>query len=525
MSGQAAPAAEAVRWKPKHNPWLVTIAVMLATSMEVLDTSIANVSLPHIAGNLSASTDEATWVLTSYLVSNAIILSAAAWLSSWFGRKRYLSFSVTLFVVASTLCGMAQSLPQLIFARVLQGIGGGGLQPLAQAIMLECFAPEERGVAMAAYGMGIVVMPIIGPTLGGWITDNYSWRWIFYINLPIGIAGLIMQQAFVEDPPWIAKAKAAAVDYVGFGLMAVGIGLLQIVLDKGQEADWFGSTWICWTSAVSLAAIVAFVFWELDQEHPILNLRLLSDRNFALATVLISILGAVLYGSTAILPIFMQTLLGYPALQSGLAMTPRGIGSFLSMMTVGRVIKRADHRALLMGGFLGLGVCTWMLTRLNLDITPADIAWPLVASGFCMGFIFVPLTTLSVSTLRQDQIQQATGLYALLRNLGASVGISLIIALQIRSAQSHQALLVGHATPYDAVFRSDLARLAAALRGWSPSAARAGVGLLYREVLRQSSLLSYLDSFRLMAVICVVCSPLALLFRLGRRPAGHVVMD
>jgi DHA2 family multidrug resistance protein len=526
MSVQAAPAAENARWKPKHNPWLVTIAVMLATSMEVLDTSIANVSLPHIAGNLSASTDEATWVLTSYLVSNAIILSAAAWLSSWFGRKRYLSFSVTLFVVASTLCGMAQTLPQLIFARVLQGIGGGGLQPLAQAIMLECFAPEERGVAMAAYGMGIVVMPIIGPTLGGWITDNYSWRWIFYINLPIGIAGLLMQQAFVEDPPWIAKAKAAAIDYIGFGLMAVGIGLLQIVLDKGQEADWFGSTWICWTMAVSVAALVAFVVWELRQKEPILNLRLLSNRNFALATVLIAILGAVLYGSTAILPIFMQTLLGYPALQSGLAMTPRGIGSFMSMMTVGRVIKKVDHRAMLMGGFMFLGLSTWMLTRLNLDITPADISWPLVASGFCMGFIFVPLTTLSVSTLRQDQIQQATGLYALLRNLGASVGISVMIALQIRSAQSHQAQMVSHATPYDAIYRMDLARLAGALRGWSPAAAAAGPGLLYREILKQASLLSYLDSFRLMAVICVVVSPLALFFRLGRKPAAdHVMMD
>ncbi|MBI3565541.1 MAG: DHA2 family efflux MFS transporter permease subunit [Elusimicrobia bacterium] len=524
MSAAAAPAG-AAPWKPRHSPWLVTIAVMLATSMEVLDTSIANVSLPHIAGNLSASTDEATWVLTSYLVSNAIVLSAAAWLSSWFGRKRYLAFSVALFVVASALCGMAQSLPQLIVARVLQGIGGGGLQPLAQAIMLECFPPEERGVAMAAYGMGIVVMPIIGPTLGGWITDNYSWRWIFYINLPIGIAGLLMQQAFVEDPPWIAKMKAGAIDYIGFGLMALGIGLFQLVLDKGQESDWFGATWICWSSAVALAALAAFVWWELRQLHPILNLRLLTDRNFAMATVLMTMLGAVLYGSTAILPIFMQTLLGYPALQSGLAMTPRGIGSFLSMMTVGRVIKRVDHRLLMMSGFLGLAVSTYMLSRLNMSITPAHIAWPLVASGFCMGFIFVPLTTLSVSTLRQDQIQQATGLYALLRNLGASVGISVMIALQIRSAQSHQALLVGHATPYDAVYRADLARLAGALRGWSPSAAGAGVGVLYREVLRQAALLSYLDSFRLMTLVCLLCVPFAWVFRLGRKPAGAVMLE
>jgi len=499
---------------------------MLATSMEVLDTSIANVALPHIAGNLSASTDEATWVLTSYLVSNAIILSAAAWLSSWFGRKRYLAFSVALFVAASALCGMAQTLPQLIVARILQGIGGGGLQPLAQAIMLECFPPEERGVAMAAYGMGIVVMPIIGPTLGGWITDNFSWRWIFYINLPIGFAGLFMQQIFVEDPPYIARLRAATVDYVGFGLMALGIGLLQVILDKGQEADWFGAAWICWSAAVSAAALIAFVAWELRQEHPILNLRLLTNRNFAMATVLIAILGAVLYGSTAILPIFMQTLLGYPALSSGLAMTPRGIGSFFSMVTVGRVVKKMDNRLLMMGGFLGLGVSTWLLTRLTLDITPSNISWPLVASGFCMGFIFVPLTTLSVSTLRQDQIQQATGLYSLLRNLGASVGISLIIAMQIRSAQAHQALLVSHVTPYDLAYRMDAVRLGMVLHGWAPAAgAGQAAGVMYREVLAQAALLSYLDAFRWMALICIACCPLAWVFVRGRGPSGHAVID
>jgi DHA2 family multidrug resistance protein len=520
------PPSEHAPWRPKHSPWLVTIAVMLATSMEVLDTSIANVALPHIAGALSVSPDEATWVLTSYLVSNAIILSASAWLSSWFGRKRYLAFSVALFVAASALCGMAQSLPQLVIARVLQGIGGGGLQPLAQAIMLECFSPEERGVAMAAYGMGIVVMPIIGPTLGGWITDNFSWRWIFYINLPIGIAGLLMQEAFVEDPPWIAKMKALTVDYFGFALMALGVGLLQLILDKGQEADWFGSTWICWSAAVVAVSLTAFVVWELKQKHPILNLRLLANRNFGLATFLIAVLGAVLYGSTAILPIFMQTLLGYPALQSGLAMTPRGIGSFFSMVAVGRVIKKIDSRALMMGGFLGLGVFTWMLARLNMQITPADIAWPLVASGFCMGFIFVPLTTLSVSTLRQDQIQQATGLYSLLRNLGASLGISVMISMQVRAALAHQATLVSHATPYDLAYRMDSWRLAQALRGWAPlTAAGASVGMLYREVLQQAALLSYLDSFRWMALICIVCCPLAFVFTKGRAPSGHVAME
>jgi MFS transporter, DHA2 family, multidrug resistance protein len=518
----SAPPAHAP-WKPRYSPWLITIAVMLATSMEVLDTSIANVALPHIAGSLSVSPDEATWVLTSYLVSNAIILSASAWLSSWFGRKRYLAFSVALFVAASALCGMAQSLPQLIVARVLQGIGGGGLQPLAQAIMLECFAPEERGVAMAAYGMGIVVMPIIGPTLGGWITDNFSWRWVFYINLPIGVAGLLMQEIFVEDPPWIAKMKALTVDYFGFGAMALGVGLLQLILDKGQEADWFGSTWVCWATAISLTALTVFVLWELSHKHPILNLRLLTNRNFGTATFLMAALGAVLYGSTALLPIFMQTLLGYTALQSGLAMTPRGIGSFFSMLVVGRVVKTVDNRALMLGGFVGLGAFTWLLSLLNMNITPANIAWPLVASGFCMGFIFVPLTTLSVATLRQDQIQQASGLYSLLRNLGASVGISATVAMQARAAQAHQAALVSHVTPYDYALHASLQRLGGALHGLPPLSA---VGLLYAQVLQQATLLSYLDVFRWMAVGCVLVCPLAFVFVKGRPgAAAHAVLE
>src|SRR5712691_11178676 len=271
------------------NPWLIAVAVMSSTFMEVLDTTVVNVSLPHIAGNLSASTDEATWVLTSYLVANAIILSAAAWLSSWFGRKRYLAFSVALFVAASTLCGMAQSLPQLIVARVLQGLGGGGLQPLAQALMLECFAPEERGVAMAAYGMGIVVMPIIGPTLGGWITDNYSWRWIFYINVPIGILAALMARMFIEDPPYIKRERSslAEVDYIGLCLITLGLGSLQIMLDRGEDLDWFGSLQIRIYAIAGVAGIIGAILWLLHTDKPIVNIRVYADRNFALASVMI----------------------------------------------------------------------------------------------------------------------------------------------------------------------------------------------------------------------------------------------
>ncbi len=516
-------AADAhVAWKPRHSPWLVAVSVMLATFMEVLDTSIANVSLPHIAGSMSATVDESTWVLTSYLVSNAIILSAASWLARNFGRKKYLAFSVSLFVVASMLCGLAQNMPQLIIARVLQGFGGGGLQPLAQAILLETFPPEEHGVAMAAYGMGVVVAPIIGPTLGGWITDNYSWRWLFYINVPIGLFGLFMQQLFLEDPPWIAQGKAAEIDYTGFGLMALGIGLFQVVLDKGQELDWFSSSWICWATAISVICLVAFALWELFyEEHPIMNLRLLKDRNFAVGTTLMGVTGGVLYGITAILPIFMQTLLGYTAYLSGLAMTPRGIGSFLAMLVVGRLMQRVDGRKLMTLGFLGLAATCVLFSHLTLQIASSNISWPLVLNGLTLGFVFVPMTTLAMSTLRRDQINQAASIYSLLRNLGAGIGISVMIAMQTRSAQGHQLRLISHLTPYDPAYVTRLRELAALLSRAGPGAARAAPALIYRDVLRQSTLLSFDDSFRWLTLICIACGLMVGLFRQGKQAGAE----
>ena len=514
-------AAAHEQWKPRHSPWLITISVMMATFMEVLDTSIANVALPHIAGSMSATVDESTWVLTSYLVSNAIILSAASWLSRRFGRKRYLAFSVTLFVLSSMLCGLAQNMPQLIVARVLQGFGGGGLQPLVQAVLLESFPPEEHGVAMAAYGMGIVVAPIIGPTLGGWITDNYSWRWLFYINVPIGLLGLFMQQIFLEDPPWISEGRPASIDYIGFGLMALGIGAFQIVLDKGQELDWFGSSFICWLAALSVVALTAFVIWELFyHDHPIMNLRLLKDRNFAVGTTLMGITGAVLYGITAILPIFMQTLLGYTAYLAGLAMTPRGIGSFFAMLIVGRIVKKVENRLLMVIGFLGVAGTCVLFGRLTLQVAQSNIAWPLVLNGLALGFVFVPMTTMAMSTLRRDQINQATSIYSLLRNLGAGIGISVLVAMQARSAQAHQLRLISHLTPYDPAFVARLHRLSQLLSGAGPGAARAGLGLIYRQVLAQATLMSFNDSFRWMTLICVGCGCLVALFRPGRRAAA-----
>jgi DHA2 family multidrug resistance protein len=300
-------------WRPSFNPWLIASAVMLATFMEVLDTSVANVALPHISGNLSASTEEATWVLTSYLIANAIILPATGWLTTVFGRKKFLITCIIIFTVASALCGAATDINLLIVARILQGAGGGALQPIAQSVLLESFPPEKRGSAMALYGLGVVVAPIIGPTLGGWITDNYSWRWIFYINLPVGILAAFMAMRFVEDPPYLKNQKPGRIDYIGFGLMALGLAALELTLDLGQQRDWFSSSTIIFTTVVAASSLVSFIIWELYTPEPIVNLRVFLNRNFAVGTVLIASVGVVLYGSTALLPLFLQTVLGYPA--------------------------------------------------------------------------------------------------------------------------------------------------------------------------------------------------------------------
>jgi DHA2 family multidrug resistance protein len=497
-------------WKPSHSPWLIALSVLLATFMEVLDTSIANVALPHIAGSLSASVDEATWVLTSYLVANAIILPTASWLSVRFGRKHYLAFSVLLFTISSAFCGMAQNLPEIVIARVFQGLGGGGLQPLVQTILLESFPKHKRGPAMAALGMGIVV----GPILGGWITDNYSWRWIFYINLPIGFLGLFMQNQFLEDPPYIKHALKTRIDTIGFGLMALWIGLLQIVLDKGQEADWFGATWICVSTGVIIVSLILFLVWEWRKQDPVVKLRILRNRNLAMGTLLVTCLGALLYATTVVLPIFMQTLLRYTATISGFAMSPRGIGSFCSMLIIGRLVTRFDGRKLMALGFTGIALTCWSLTRINLDITSASVSWSLFFNGLSMGFIFVPLTVLSVATLEQHEIHHATGIYSLMRNIGGGFGISVMISLQARGTQAHQAYLSAHLAAGDLIYREHLRSVAMALRSLAPQAAfRAAHAIIYKELLTQAALLATIDTFQRLAALALCCVPLVLVFR------------
>ncbi|MDQ3818440.1 MAG: DHA2 family efflux MFS transporter permease subunit, partial [Acidobacteriota bacterium] len=502
------PAAHAV-WTPSFNPWLIAASVMLATFMEVLDTSVANVALPHIGGNLSATPEEATWVLTSYLVSNAIILPATNWLSRYFGRKRFLIVCIGIFTLSSALCGAATSLGMLIFARILQGAGGGALQPIAQSVLLESFPPEKRGSAMAVFGMGVVVAPIIGPTLGGWITDNYSWRWIFYINVPIGILAIFMANTFIEDPPYIKHQKPGRIDYIGFGLMALGLAALQLVLDKGQEEDWFASPFILWTTILTIIALIAFVVWELRSDEPIVNLRILSNRNFAVGTMLMTIMGIVLYGTIALLPLFLQTMLGYPAVQSGMAVSPRGLGSIVSMIIIGRLVGRVDSRYLIMFGFTVLAFSTYMFSDINLQISMGSIVWPSIISGLAMGFVFVPLTTTAMGTLPNEQMGNASGVFNLMRNTGGSIGIAAMTTLLARQAQVHQAAIAPHLTPYDPMFQQRVQQIQSALsHQMNPMmATQHAYASIYVMAVKQAMVMSYIDNFRILAFLCVLCIP------------------
>jgi DHA2 family multidrug resistance protein len=514
------PHAEPAGSEDQVRLWMIAASVMLSTFMVVLDSSVANVALPHIAGNLSAATDESTWVLTSYLVSNAIMLPATGWLTRRLGRRRLLMASIGVFTVASLLCGVAVNLPMLICARVLQGLGGGGMLPLAQAILLESFPRRQHGSAMAAYGVGVVVAPVIGPTLGGWITDSYSWRWIFYINLPVGLVALAMVSTFIHDPPYLRKAVPGAIDYLGFALMAVWLGSLQLILDKGQEADWFGAPWICWLSAVSVLAMGAFIARESTHREPIVNLQVLGNHNFRVGTLITGLYGFVLYGSTALLPLFLQTLLGYPALDSGLAVSPRGVGSILSMLVAGYLANRVDGRIMLGVGFGILGGSILLLCRVNLDITMASVAVPNLLNGFASGFIFVPLTTMTMGRLHKEEVGNAAGIYNLVRNLGGSVGIAAVTTFLVRGAQVHQNYLVAHVTPGAPALAARLQGLQAKLvaGGLDPAAAlQRAVALVYHVVRQQASLMAYLDNFRLLGGLALLCLPLALLFQQVRR--------
>jgi MFS transporter, DHA2 family, multidrug resistance protein len=504
-------------WKPAANPWWIAAGVMLATFMEVLDTSVANVSLPHIAGTLSVSSDESTWVLTSYLVSNAVILPASGWLGRKFGRRRFLITCITIFTIASVLCGLADSLSFLILARIIQGAGGGALQPVSQAVMLEIFPKEKRGTAMSVYTMGVVVAPILGPTLGGWLTDSYSWRWVFYINLPVGIVAILMCLRFLEDPPYLKNTPAGKIDFLGVGLLALWIGCLQVMLDKGQDADWFSSNFIRWLAVLAALGFVIFLIRELTAPSPIVNLRVLKDRNLAIGIVLNLTVGAILYGTTTVLPLFLQSLLGYTSYEAGLVMTPRGIGAIIGSVVAGRIISKIDGRLWMGQGAVTLSLSMFMIGAVSLNISPGNVIWPIIITGFASTSIFVPMFTFAVATLKPENMGDAAGLTSLVRNLGGSVGISLVTTLVTRGTQAHQALLVGHLTNFDPPFRRQLATLQHSLSAHSGQAAlMQAYSVMYRTLQQQAGLWAYVDNFRLLALICMALVPIIVLFKKGK---------
>ena len=517
MVEEAAPATV-----PAVNPWLVAVAVMCGTFMEVLDTTVVNVSLPHIAGSLSVSIDESTWALTSYLVANAIILPMTGWLANQFGRKRLLMLAVTGFTIASVLCGLATTLPMLVFFRIVQGATGGALQPISQAVLLEAFPPQDRGKAMGFWGLGIVVAPILGPVLGGWITENYSWRWVFYINLPVGVLSLYMTQRFVFDPSYI-KRRAQSIDYWGMGLLAVGIGALQVMLDKGQQDDWFESALITTLAVVAFTTLLAFIVRELKTPNPVVDLRVLKVRTYATGVFLMTVLGLVLYGSLVLLPIMLQTLFGYPSLEAGEAMAPRGVGSLFMMPLVGMLTSKIDARKLLaLGLFIG-GITMIWLGQLNLNAGYWDIFWPQLLQGAGMALLFVPLTTVSMATIAPQRMGYATSLFNLMRNIGGGVGIAITGTMLARTRQSNSALLGEHVSAFDPTTTNVLEQLKAGFMAGGAdivSATNQAYVALYGMIQRQASMVAFVNIFRLLGFLFLVLIPLVLIMRRPKGSAG-----
>jgi MFS transporter, DHA2 family, multidrug resistance protein len=508
-------------WHPKANPWLIAMAVIVPTFMEVLDTSIAAVALQHIAGSLSASVDEALWVLTSYLVANAVVLPASGWFALRFGRRNFLMFCVIVFTVASFFCGAATSLWMILVARAVQGAGGGALQPLSQAILLESFPPAKRGSAMAVFALGVVVAPVLGPTLGGYLTDQYSWRWAFYINIPVGVLALFMVSRFVEDPPYISEAKPGRFDAVGLGLLAVSLGALQIILDKGQEDDWFGAVWIRWATVLAVVTMITFIIHQLRDKHPITNLRVFKNWNFSLGCILMAIFAAMMYGVVTILPVFYQTVMGYPALLAGIAVSPRGIGAVCIMPIVAVLTSRVDARYLMTAGFLGFAASAFWMSQLTLDISQWSLLIPIVMSGAAAGLIFVPLSTVAMGTLRRETIGNASGLYNLIRNVGAGIGISLLNTTIARHQQTHRAELSANIAPGNQVSSAvDMLHGMLASKTDPQTATGITYATLNRLLNEQSVIYSYVDGLRYLTIGCILCVPIVFLLRRVKASAG-----
>ena len=512
------------------SPWVIAPIVGLAAFMEVLDVSIVNVSLQHVAGSLAATPDEATWVLTSYLVTNAIVLPISGWLSQTFGRKRYFLGCIIGFTLTSLVCGLAPTLGLLIVARAFQGATGGGLQPTSQAFLADAFPPEKRGQAFAAYGLAVVFAPAIGPTIGGWITDNFDWRWVFLLNVPVGIVLTMLATRVLADRPEeaLTRVRPGRLDYIGFALLVIGMCTLQIVLDKGQEDDWFSSSLITDLSITAVVALAAFVVWEWRRADPIVDLRLLADRSFAIGNLLMFMLGFALMGTTVLLPLFVQTLLGYTATDAGLVLSPGGFATMLMMPVVGALSGKIDARWMITFGLAWTGVAMFHMSGFDAGIDYATVAWARVYQSLGLALLFIPINTAAYQAVPAAKNANASALINMMRNIGGSVGIALMTTFLARREQYHQNMLVEHVTPYSAQTGRMLQRLQQVYLGAHASAVDAlhhAQAQIYAMVQTQAAVLSYIDAFWVMSALLFAMTPLVLLLRKparnGARPAGH----
>ena len=519
------------RYRPKHNPWIIAMTDTLATIMEVLDTSIANVALPHIAGSLGASQDESTWVITSYLVANAVVLPIGAYLGGIIGRKKFYMSCVAIFGVCSLLCGLAPSLPLLLFFRVLQGLGGGGLQPSEQSILADTFPPEKRGQAFAVYGLAVITAPIVGPTLGGWITDNYDWRWIFFINIPVAILSLFLTHRLVEDTPRIkreveeAKRSGLRLDLIGFGLVALTFGSLEVVLDKGQEDDWFSSHFIVVFTALAAIGLIALIVWELREarmkNRPILDLKLFTSRHFSLSFLMMFVLGFTLYAANVLLPQLLQSLMGYTAELAGFAMSTGGLATILCMPIVGILISRVDGRYLIVFGFGCMAIALHYMTHLDLQMSFAYAARLRFFQSLGLAFLFVPINTLIYLGIPPAKNNDVSGLSNLARNIGGSAGTSFFTTVLARHQQVHQTYLAQHVFASGLAYQGQVSALSHPLSLHSGSAADTQSHVLvqmYQSLQAQASILSYLDVLAMLSIFCACMIPLV--FLMNKPPKG-----